>query len=75
LEARLNERQKEMVKLLVGGEELTSRRCEDEFGITRDTAARDFALLVQLGIAEKLGKGRSVRYRLYQDSNRQVIVR
>ena len=75
MEARLNERQKEMVKLLVGGEELTSRRCEDEFGITRDTAARDFALLVQLGIAEKLGKGRSVRYRLYQDSNRQVIVR
>jgi predicted HTH transcriptional regulator len=64
VEARLNERQKEMVKLLVSGEELTSRRCEGEFGITRDTATRDFALLVQLGIAKKEGRGRSVRYRL-----------
>ncbi len=75
MEARLNERQKEMVKLLVDGEELTSRRCEGNFGITRDTAARDFALLVQLGIAEKQGRGRSVRYRIAQIPNRQIIVR
>jgi transcriptional regulator with XRE-family HTH domain len=38
----LNERQKKMVALLVAGEKLTSRRCEEEFGITRDTAVRDF---------------------------------
>lgn len=66
VEARLNERQKKMVMLLVTGEALTSRRCESEFGVTRDTATRDFALLQELGIAEKLGKGRSIRYILAQ---------
>ncbi|KAF0215232.1 MAG: transcriptional [Geobacteraceae bacterium] len=66
IEARLNERQQKMVTLLVTGEALTSRRCESEFGITRDTAARDFALLLELGIAEKQGKGRSIRYVLAQ---------
>jgi ATP-dependent DNA helicase RecG len=62
VEAQLNERQKKMVALLVKGERLTSRRCEQEFGVTRDTAARDFALLVKLGIASKTGRGRSVSY-------------
>ena len=62
MESRLNERQKKMVQMLASGEELTSRRCESEFGITRETATRDFALLLELGIAEKQGKGRSVRY-------------
>jgi len=62
VEAQLNERQKRMVQLLVKGEELTSRRCEDEFQVTRDTTARDFRLLIQLGVARKQGKGRSTRY-------------
>lgn len=62
VEAQLNERQRRMVALLVSGERLTSRRCESEFGVTRDTATRDFALLLKLGIAEKLGRGRSVQY-------------
>lgn len=62
VEAQLNERQRRMVALLVSGERLTSRRCESEFGVTRDTATRDFALLLKLGIAEKLGRGRSVHY-------------
>ena len=62
VEAQLNERQRRMVALLVSGERLTSRRCETEFGVTRDTATRDFALLLKLGIAEKLGRGRSVHY-------------
>jgi len=64
-----------MVHLLTTGEELTSRRCESEFGITRETATRDFALLLELDITVKLGKGRSVRYVLAHDPNRQVIVR
>lgn len=62
IEAQLNDRQKKMAALLAGGERLTSRRCEKEFEITRDTAARDFGLLLKLGIAEKRGKGRSVHY-------------
>jgi predicted HTH transcriptional regulator len=42
VEDQLNKRQKKMVELLVNGEELTSRMCEGIFGITRDTASRDF---------------------------------
>jgi predicted HTH transcriptional regulator len=62
LEAQLNPRQKKMVALLAAGEKLTSRRCEDEFGVTRDTATRDFAFLVELGLAVKQGRGRSTSY-------------
>jgi predicted HTH transcriptional regulator len=51
-----------MVALLVAGEKLTSRRCEEEFGITRDTATRDFGLLMELGIAARKGSGRSTSY-------------
>ncbi|MCY2987401.1 MAG: ATP-dependent DNA helicase, partial [Planctomycetota bacterium] len=58
IESQLNERQRRMAALLASGESLTSRRCETEFGVTRDTASRDFALLLKLGIAMKVGKGR-----------------
>jgi ATP-dependent DNA helicase RecG len=54
VEAKPNERQKEMVRLLAAGEKLTSRRCEVEFGVTRDTTARDFSLLP----ANRTGFGR-----------------
>ena len=47
VEAKLNDRQKQMVAILLQGEELSSRRCEKEFGITRDTAARDFKWLAE----------------------------
>ena len=63
VEEQLNERQKKMVALLVAGESLTSRLCERKFRVTRDTAVRDFALLVKLEIAEKSGRGRAVSYR------------
>jgi ATP-dependent DNA helicase RecG len=62
IEAQLNERQKRMVMLLVQGGELTSRRCEEDFHVTRDTTARDFKVLIELGVARKQGKGRSTRY-------------
>jgi ATP-dependent DNA helicase RecG len=62
IEARLNNRQKKMLALLAAGEKLTSRRCEQEFGITRDTASRDFALLMELGLATRQGRGRSTSY-------------
>lgn len=62
VEARLNERQRKMAAMLAEGEVLTSRRCEDEFRVTRDTAARDFSLLVELGLARRRGRGRSTSY-------------
>jgi ATP-dependent DNA helicase RecG len=64
IEAQLNERQQKMMLLLVEGKELTSRQCEAEFGVTRPVAASDFGKLLELGLAEKLGAGRSTRYRL-----------
>jgi len=64
IEAQLNERQRKMVQLLVEGKELASRQCEAEFGVTRPVTAADFGKLVKMGLAEKLGSGRSTRYRL-----------
>ena len=55
-----------MVSILVRGEALTSRRCEEEFGVTRDTVNRDFDILMELGLAAKEGRGRSTRYILAQ---------
>lgn len=64
IEATLSERQREMAKRLVAGEELTARSCEALFGVTRPVLARDFKRLVEAGIAEQVGKGRATRYRL-----------
>lgn len=75
VEAQLNERQRIMMQWLVEGKELTSRQCEAEFRVTRPITSGDFAKLVGLGLAEKLGAGRSTRYRLHvsdeSSTNRQ----
>jgi predicted HTH transcriptional regulator len=59
-----------MLQWLAEGQELTSRQCEAEFGVSRPVTAGDFGLLVDLGLAEKLGAGRSTRYRLKARENR-----
>ena len=64
IEELLNDRQRRIVALMAEGEEVTSWQCIELFGITRDTAARDFSQLVDLGLAEKRGAGRSTRYAL-----------
>jgi ATP-dependent DNA helicase RecG len=63
IEARLNERQQKIMRWLVEGVEVTSRGCEAEFGVTRPTVASDIRTLVELGLAERIGAGRSTRYR------------
>lgn len=76
VEAQLNERQRKMLLLLVQGDELTSRKCENLFSVTRDTANRDFSLLLAMGLLKRIGRGRSTRYALGEaDANRQGIVR
>lgn len=76
VEARLNERQRQMVLLLVQGEELTSRKCETLFKVTRDTANRDFRYLLELGLLLKVGQGRATHYVLSDfGTNRQEDVR
>lgn len=62
VEEQLNARQRKMAALLARGEELTSQKCIRLFRVTRDTASRDFSCLVELGLAEKKGAGRSTRY-------------
>ncbi len=62
LEAQLSERQKDMVRQLVAGEELTSRKCQELYGLSAQAVFKDFRELVRLGIARKIGSGRSTRY-------------
>jgi len=62
IEAKLNERQQRMVGFLAEGKQLTNRGCQKEFGVGRDTVARDFSLLKELGIARSKGRGRSTSY-------------
>jgi len=61
-EGKLNERQRQMAAMLIRGEDLTSRVCEERFGVTRDTANRDFKMLIAVGIAEARGSGRARHY-------------
>lgn len=69
IETQLNERQKKMVAMLAAGEKLTSRMCEHKFGVTRDTASRDFARLMELKLANRQGRGRSTSYILAAKSS------
>jgi len=62
VEVQLNERQKDMVSRLVGGEELTSRRCQELYKLSPQAVYEDFQKLVELGVARKIGSGRATRY-------------
>jgi predicted HTH transcriptional regulator len=62
MEAQLNERQRDMVSRLVGGEELTSRRCQELYKLSPQAVYEDFQRLMELGIARKIGSGRATRY-------------
>ncbi|MDW7726336.1 MAG: hypothetical protein SCH70_04365 [Candidatus Methanoperedens sp.] len=53
-----------MMQWLVEGRELTTRQCEEEFDVSGPVIAGDFRKLIEMGLAEKLGAGRSTRYRL-----------
>jgi len=65
LTAQLNERQQKMAELLASGVTLTSRFCEEEFRVSRQTSSADFALLIKLKIASRIGSGRSTSYAFY----------
>ncbi len=76
MQARLNERQSKMLVFPAQGDEPTSRKCQTLFSVTRDTANRDFSLLMEMGLLTKVGRGRSTRNVLREaDPNRQGIVR
>ena len=64
IEQQLTDRQKQMVAFLLTGEKLTSRTCEELYGVSRYTANQDFGRLLELDIIRKVGSGRSVYYLL-----------
>jgi len=68
-EERLTKRQRQIAELLARGKVLASRECQERFGISGVTAAADFKVLVELGLAERVGKGRGTRY-VFRGGNR-----
>lgn len=62
LGAQLTDRQRDMVARLAAGEELTSRACQDLYGLSPQALHKDFQKLIRLGIALRTGSGRSARY-------------
>ena len=69
VEEQLTERQRMVVGWLAAGETITNRECQDRLGISKVTATKDLSALVEMGLAERIGKGRNVRY-VYSGGNR-----
>lgn len=61
VEERLNDFQREMLGMLAAGTQVTSRFCEEHFGVSRDSTSRDFKELIELGLASRIGAGRSTK--------------
>lgn len=59
------------LELLEHGEEITNRLVCRRLGLPRDTAKQVLGRLVDLGLIERLGAGRSVRYRRVRSRLRQ----
>ena len=70
VQEQLTERQREMVAMLVRGEELTSKSCQRKFKVSGPAVYADFETLLRLGLARRIGAGRSTRYVLQARSNR-----
>lgn len=68
VEARLNERQKDILEHVLVEGSVTRRWCVSTFGVANDTAGRDLKGLVDLGLLEVRGKARGVRYVLASSS-------
>lgn len=62
VEAQLNERQKKIMIQVQKEGVVTSGWCQKHLGIVKDTANRDLAGLVGLGVLQMVGKGRGTRY-------------
>ena len=62
LAGRLNERQREILSHALTDGEVTNRWVRTRFGVVYNTAYRDLQGLVELGLLQAVGSGRSVRY-------------
>lgn len=62
VEARLTDRQRQMMAALVQGEVLTSKICQERFNVSAPVIAADFQKLIEEGLVERVGAGRATRY-------------
>lgn len=70
VEARMNDRQKQIVAHVIATGSVTRGWCVRRFDIANDTAGRDLKGLTELGLLVAQGKGRAVRYTLKATDNR-----
>ena len=68
-ESILSDRQKKIAKWLAKGESVTNQLCQERLKISKVTAMNDLKALVAVGLADRTGKGRSVKY-TYKAKNR-----
>jgi len=62
IEEKLNKREKRIVTQVLKEGFATSGWCRKRFNIAYDTAQRDLSELVEFGILEQVGRGRSTKY-------------
>lgn len=62
IEAQLNDRQRKIVRHVLEEGTVVRRWCVEAFGVANDTAGRDLKGLVDLGVLDTMGSGRSTRY-------------
>jgi predicted HTH transcriptional regulator len=62
VESKLNERQKEILAFVLTEGAVTNRWCRARFSVVYNTAYRDLQGLVDLGLIEPVGSGRSAKY-------------
>jgi len=62
VEAMLNERQRRILAYALEAGRVNTGWCMNALGVARDTAHRDLTALVNLGLLERTGKGRTVAY-------------
>ena len=62
VEAQLNQRQKAIMAYLLAEGSVTNRWCRSRFHVVYNTAYRDLQGLVDLGLIEPVGSGRSAKY-------------
>jgi ATP-dependent DNA helicase RecG len=62
VEDRLNERHKKILERCATEGSVSTAWVMGQLGIVRDTARRDFAWLIKLGLLDRQGSGRSTRY-------------
>jgi predicted HTH transcriptional regulator len=64
VEAGLSERQRKILAHVLETGSVTTRWCVETLGVARDTAYRELAGLVELGLLSRKGAGRSAAYML-----------